>query len=126
MYYSSVAAFLTLAGLFTPGTATCYDTGQGGNYGKELDSINGLYIACTALSGTYIKGESRMTCVQDSAGRKWNFDLKHISGGSRTIKIDECMSGMAKEAHGCWRGGHSSYWNWAYKADPNTGHCIMI
>ncbi|KAI0870531.1 hypothetical protein GGS24DRAFT_474895 [Hypoxylon argillaceum] len=126
MHYTTATALLTIAGLFTTGSASCYGTGQVGDYGKSLDAVDGLSTACSALTGTYISGESRMTCVQDSAGTKWNFDLKHISRGSRSIGYDECMSGMSKEAHGCYRGGDSSYWNWEYKADPNTGYCLMI
>ncbi|KAI0523876.1 hypothetical protein F5B22DRAFT_642978 [Xylaria bambusicola] len=127
MHYSTVATFLTLAGLFTTGSASCYGTGEIGNYGKNLDAVNGLQTACYLLTGTYVGGESRMTCVEESGtGVKWSFDLKHISGGSRYIGLNECLSGMSKEAHGCYRGGDSKYWNWEYKADPNTGSCNEI
>ncbi|TGJ78945.1 hypothetical protein E0Z10_g9823 [Xylaria hypoxylon] len=125
MHFLAVTTFITFAGLFTTGSATCYTTGQAGDYGKGLDTVDGVRHACLSLQGTYYGKEGRQYCIQDSAGTKWNFELRHISGGNRQIDIDECISGMSKEAHGCWRGGHSSYWNWAYKADPNTGYCVM-
>ncbi|KAI0812049.1 hypothetical protein GGR55DRAFT_677647 [Xylaria sp. FL0064] len=133
-----------LAALFTTGSAWCYEKGQWGNYGSGLDAIDGITKACTVLKGTYARLESRQICIQEFNGTKWNFELKvrpqlnqSITGLNQVrlqnvgwkpfnqIGLEQCANGMSKEVHNCLRGGHRSYWRWAYKADPNAGYCVQ-
>ncbi|KAI1429136.1 hypothetical protein F5Y12DRAFT_710347 [Xylaria sp. FL1777] len=114
--YSTVTALITLAAVFTMGSAKCYGSGERGDWGKGLDDVNGLHTACSVLIGSYLMGESRQTCVQELNGTKWNFDLKNVGDDIRSIGEEQCLMGMSKEVHGCPRGGHRA-------ADPNLGHC---
>ncbi|KAJ2978287.1 hypothetical protein NUW58_g7542 [Xylaria curta] len=123
MHYPTTATLLTFAGLFATGSAMCYTTGTDGNFGKELDAVNGIFEACFILQGTYNTDERRTVCINDNTGTKWRFELKNISGGYRFIGSETCMSGMSKEARGCKRGGYNSDDNWQYTADPNTESC---
>lgn len=76
MVVTVFAAMGLLAAVFSTVSAKCYSGGQDGHKGTGLDSVNGLNNACMALMGSYTGGETRSTCIQDSVGTKWNFQLK--------------------------------------------------
>lgn len=71
----STQILATVASVLALVSADCYEGGQDGHKGTELDKINGIETACLSLSGAYQSGERRRTCVQDSAGTKWDFEL---------------------------------------------------
>lgn len=71
----SITTLAVLTSTFSIVSATCYGQGQDGYKGAKLDEVDGLNTACMALAGHYTEGESRVTCVQDSSGTKWNFEL---------------------------------------------------
>ncbi|KAI2633255.1 hypothetical protein GGS26DRAFT_590853 [Hypomontagnella submonticulosa] len=104
-------------------SAKCWSGGESGHFGSGLTGANSLSLVCSYLSGTYRANEQRHTCVKDNKGIRWDFTLKKLGDGARDIETKECESGFGKEAFGCEFGGHSSYANWEYKADPQNGEC---
>ncbi|KAI6082504.1 hypothetical protein F4821DRAFT_263810 [Hypoxylon rubiginosum] len=105
-------------------SAGCYTGGEDGHMGSGLLGQNDIDLACAYLAGDYSgHEEERYTCVRDSKGIRWDFALKKISDGYRKAGKSECEDGMKKEALSCQYGGKTSYTNWEYKADPQSGRC---
>ncbi|KAF9878151.1 hypothetical protein CkaCkLH20_04189 [Colletotrichum karsti] len=124
---------LVLALPISATTTGCFKGGEFGSYGKWLKEIDDvikqerLEVACAMLAGDgkrKFKGhEERLFCMQEKDGLKWDFSLKYIRSGERSIDKNECMSGMKKQIY-CKYGGRTDYYNWQYKADPNRGSCV--
>ncbi|KAI3531216.1 hypothetical protein CABS01_05534 [Colletotrichum abscissum] len=128
-------AFLTAMAIASSGVnADCFPNGMIGHYGTWLKqkvlalNADRLALACMAIAGSakesFVGEESRTYCMQEADGLKWDFSIKNLNTGKRVLGQAECMSGLSKEAYGCYRGGKTSYWNWQYISDPNAGSCI--
>ncbi|KAI0023517.1 hypothetical protein F4780DRAFT_728441 [Xylariomycetidae sp. FL0641] len=123
MYIAKVLS-VALAALVSHAQAECYWTGEFWATGQGSAAMT----ACTmGLSGNYgpqgTDQGMKYYCIQHSDNLKYEFWVWHIKDGQRDLDSQECYHGLSKEALRCSHGGHRSYKNWSYKADPNTGTC---
>ncbi|KAG0143304.1 hypothetical protein CROQUDRAFT_49017 [Cronartium quercuum f. sp. fusiforme G11] len=99
---------------------------SGATYGTPANrarASQALQSVCAELAGTYGASETKSTCRDSPENVRFNFVLQHVKNGQRVIDANECMDGMNKEITGCNQGGDTTYTNWRYSVDPNTGLC---
>ncbi|KAL8772557.1 MAG: hypothetical protein Q9209_002218 [Squamulea sp. 1 TL-2023] len=105
-------------------SAECYSGGE--SWDRTL-ATSAVDTACKEFAGDYHLNESKQKTIDVFNGQCYSFVLQRITGGDgdvlREITEDECKNGMNHEVNGCEHGGHSSYTDWSYKADPNKGPC---
>ncbi|KAF9880479.1 hypothetical protein CkaCkLH20_02433 [Colletotrichum karsti] len=114
---------IAVLGSATLTAAACFPGGRESNY--NLDGGPRLDFACEKLIGTFEKNgkNTKTICYMDDLRTRWDFELSYIgTDADRTIDLNECVDGMAKEAS-CTYGGRRRYSNWEYMADPNDGPC---
>ncbi|KAK3385923.1 hypothetical protein B0H63DRAFT_523241 [Podospora didyma] len=116
----ATATILSLLGFSANAIATCYGSGE--TWGNNAQALSAVSWACHQLVGSYGGSETRGICV-DANSKRLEFQIWHITSGSRELGYDECYDGFQKEVNGCTNGGDSSYVNWRYKGDPNAGSC---
>lgn len=114
------AALASGAAIERPETANplskrnCYSSGEG--WGGQVDNaLQELENFCNVKPASFNEGQGFGRCYNLGSGKRVNFELGNISGGSRSIDYAECYDGFQKEINGCPRGGRTGYANWHYK-----------
>ncbi|KAL5349563.1 hypothetical protein ACLOAV_005858 [Pseudogymnoascus australis] len=108
----------------------CFKTGE--HWGADIE--HGINIAKALCTKGYLAGdvlgmdykinESRTFCRNLSGSKSAVYTIGyHGDTQFRNLKYPECIDGLRKEIYNCGRGGVSSYGNWSYRADPNSGTC---
>ncbi|KNZ59708.1 hypothetical protein VP01_1678g1 [Puccinia sorghi] len=119
-----IQTVLVLALVLGLASAACFGTGQ--SWGSAADKQKAsayLTDVCNQLAGSYQASTIKSQCRDGNDNTRYNFSVKHISGGERTLGQQECIDGLNKEIINCPRGGRTSYSNWEYTSDPNAGLC---
>ncbi|CAH0003612.1 unnamed protein product [Clonostachys byssicola] len=98
--------------------------------GEKFDDMPKTYqkvrdLCAGPFKGTYKKNEVRTYCR--AVGRisvKYTIGLQgHNAGSTRNMDFNECVNGLDKEIKNCAKGGDTTYGNWRYRVDPNSGSC---
>jgi hypothetical protein len=104
---ATILAPAASAGCFTSGATW----GSSSNRAKASSFLDGV---CNELKGPYPATVSKGRCRNGDENIRFNYRVKHISGGTLTLGKKECIDGLNKEITGCNQGGESSYTNWEY------------
>lgn len=101
---------LTLSPIVSAG---CFSGGQPwGNKPKANGYLDG--ICADWSSSSMSPSTTRSVCKNGDSGTRFNFSVKNISNGARTISKAECIDGLQKEINKCNTGGKTAYTNWEY------------
>ncbi|EFP84797.2 hypothetical protein PGTUg99_013082 [Puccinia graminis f. sp. tritici] len=121
---NSINVVLVLSLVISLVSAGCFTSGQtwGSSLNKQKASAF-LDEVCRELAGNYDASASRSSCKDGNDNIRFNFNILHTSGGSRSISSEECINGLNKEITGCNQGGRTNDGNWEFTSDPNTGSC---
>ncbi|KAH6884604.1 hypothetical protein B0T10DRAFT_493468 [Thelonectria olida] len=105
----------------------CFKTGE--NFGNQRDlAQDKARFACNKhFKGNWKKRETVVKCYDlGSSGKSVLLTVGLTgpnAGSTRYLDPDECFSGLSSEILNCGKGGDTTYGNWRYRADPNSGGC---
>lgn len=114
MYIAKIAILIAM-GLLPVARARCFGEGETwGSSANRARATSFLNEVCSELQGSYGAGITKSACRNGNDNIRFNYAVKHISGGGRDLGVNECIDGLNKEITGCDRGGRTSYTNWEY------------
>ncbi|KAI1365932.1 hypothetical protein F5Y08DRAFT_338148 [Xylaria arbuscula] len=116
-------AFLEFLQPVSAGTK-CYNQGLWGNYGTDIDKMDGVAIICKYMAGFYVGWEKKTTCFQIRKDFKWDFTIRNLNDYTKQISAELCEWRMSKLNNRCGYGGQKGDYYWHYWTDPNYGNCI--
>ncbi|KAH6869428.1 hypothetical protein B0T10DRAFT_296282 [Thelonectria olida] len=104
----------------------CFKTGQ--PYGNQQGEAQEFArtVCNNHFKGTWRKGDKVSRCYTLPDNKSVIFTVGLLgknAGATRYLGSDECYDGLHKEVVNCSHGGETTYGNWYYRADPNTGIC---
>jgi hypothetical protein len=115
MHIARIFAVIAAMALLPATSAGCFRTGttwgSSANRAQATSDLNGV---CNELQGNYGASVINSRCRNGQEGIRFNFAVKHISGGTRFLGVRECIDGLNKEITNCNKGGRTSYDNWEY------------
>jgi hypothetical protein len=115
MHIARIFAVIATTALLPATSAGCFSTGTTwGSSANRAQATSDLDGVCNELQGNYGASVVKSRCRNGQEGIRFNFAVKHISGGTRFLGVRECIDGLNKEITGCDKGGRTGYDNWEY------------
>lgn len=110
-----ITAFLAIVSvaLIPSASAGCFSGGEA--WDNKTPAFDAARNFCNngGLNGNYVQTETKRRCANGN-GKKFDFTIRNVSGGARSLGPAECYDGLQKEINGCNFGGSTRYTNWEY------------